>query len=512
VVVSIMLLSALTFIMTLFYLVNFPNPNIVRHSWNAISATICIFCAVLIFNASNGFITWEEGEYDDGVHEPEQQQQQGGLEDTAHGAQDEPHQLLVAKANSPFSYSIYYATTLMAKSGGDDHYTYSLFGFGFLQFLFWIFVYEFALAYCSGVLNLPKCIRGREEPADKKEEPAAGDKDETESLARAKEYFKSKKEEDKKLTLRSAAHLLSHIAGFSAINAFGMLMELPPFNTSWMHALSVLIITGLTLLSILFLGSKVRSYAMNKNAKAEDLHLLEEEAVEGGNDMMSLCISFLTVQVLRYAISGIQPDTHGGEPDEHLGSHSNVEIGVLIGCAFVAAALCATVLVLRQHCIKSHIGLRLATIFQMTFAMIKSWCFFFGGVWLLAATDLAEMLDVYEDSALLKVILAMCLSVYAISLIISLDKLAESECTGPMVDDAIYTFQGGLGILIGFAWEQAFERSVSTVVQAAGDVPAPILKGLLAFFLVLLVLPAWRIWIMRSVMRADTQSGHTHSS
>lgn len=234
--------------------------------------------------------------------------------------------------------------------------------------------------------------------------------------------------------------------------------------------------------------------------------------------MSALCISFLSVQVLRYAISGVQPDTHGGEPEEHLGSHSNVEIGILISCAFGAAAVCAVVLILSGYC-KEPDGsvsrpklLRCAKITQTTFAMIKSWCFFFGGVWILAATDLAEMLDVYEDSALLKVVLAMLLSVYAILLIISLDKLAESECTGKLVDDAIDTFQGGLGILIGFAWEQAFERSVSTVVEAFGSVPAPFLKALMAFFLVLLVLPAWRIWIIRSVVRAEAEnrgpSGH----
>jgi hypothetical protein len=70
---------------------------------------------------------------------------------------------------------------------------------------------------------------------------------------------------------------------------------------------------------------------------------------------------------------------------------------------------------------------------------------------------------------------------------------------------------GGLGILIGFAWEQAFERSLETVVEGAEDMhvhyPEPLLKGLLASFVVILVLPAWRIWILRTTLQAQKEGG-----
>ena len=75
---------------------------------------------------------------------------------------------------------------------------------------------------------------------------------------------------------------------------------------------------------------------------------------------------------------------------------------------------------------------------------------------------------------------ALALSTYAFALIFALDKLADADFTDKNTDAFIYTFMGGLGILIGFAWEQAFERSLETVVEAmnAADLhyPEPVLK------------------------------------
>merc|ERR1712086_380008 len=103
----------------------------------------------------------------------------------------------------------------------------------------------------------------------------------------------------------------------------------------------------------------------------------------------------------------------------------------------------------------SH-GKRFLLTFQLSMAMTKSWCFFFAGVWIMGSLGVAASLGVSEESALLDMILALALSFYAFVLIFALDKLADA-------DAFIYTFMGGLGILIGFAWDQAFDRSLETV-------------------------------------------------
>ena len=132
----------------------------------------------------------------------------------------------------------------------------------------------------------------------------------------------------------------------------------------------------------------------------------------------------------------------------------------LLGFGYVAAMLCGGLVFFNAMPTPFSAWLsgtkvqQVVRMVTMTMAMVHCWCLYFAGAWVMAASDIAEFLGVYEDSALLKVILACVLTVYAFVLIFVLEYLASLDATGPKADQAIYTIMGSLGILVGFTWEQ----------------------------------------------------------
>merc|ERR1712166_923146 len=137
-------------------------------------------------------------------------------------------------------------------------------------------------------------------------------------------------------------------------------------------------------------------------------------------------------------------------------NHDGAQVLWLMGFGYFSAFLSG---------VKVQQAVRMLT---MTCAMIHCWCLYFAGVWMMAASDLAEFIGVYEDSALLKVILACLLTVYAFALIFVLEKLASLEATGPKADQAIYTVMGSLFIvaMVLPAWRCSLGSCVKCVMWA----------------------------------------------
>ena len=268
VVVSVMLFSSLTFIMSLFYLVNYPDPQIRAQAWRAVSQTIVIFVSVLVFNASNGFVTWH---------------------------------------SQPGQHSMVRLDTILRVAETVDQPDTGDFLLAMAQLAVWVLVFQFTVSVCAGVVfwQPDKLLTGSARGLD---EPALTDIKKGEELKKDEELKKSVKvtptAADLEIATTASAMILGHVSGFAGINAFGTLMQLSPFadNFGLCFLAWCIAVSGIV---VMVVGSeKLRDVSLRKlkgdwyssNLLHTKLHLLDHQAHHGGNDVIALVTSFLLIQ------------------------------------------------------------------------------------------------------------------------------------------------------------------------------------------------------------------------
>jgi len=134
---------------------------------------------------------------------------------------------------------------------------------------------------------------------------------------------------------------------------------------------------------------------------------------------------------------------------------------------------------------------RLVEGLYVAISMCFSWSFFYGMQMMLAGYSFFE-----GEDELLAVVLALVLSFVCMGMIIPLDKLADADFTDDKCDQAIRSLMSAMGLLIGFGWEQCFDASVDVLAEKTKDSsyglvnPHTTKLGLTVFCAGLLV-PAW---------------------
>jgi hypothetical protein len=222
-----------------------------------------------------------------------------------------------------------------------------------------------------------------------------------------------------------------------------------------------------------------------------------QEAEEAENDIVALSVSFLLVQALRFAISGVLPDPEGLEIPQTM---HPFRCTILL---FAAAASFA-ILVILLVCAGSRGRLEeapklkrvLITCRSMS-AMVLAWCFFFAGKWELKRV--ATSMD--PNSMTSAVLLALLLSAASFATIFAFDWLEDLESTGREFDRALVSIISALGILVGFSWEQSFEGALMRLASLT-EHPS-FSEFALAFVVALIVVPAWRKYILTTCAKAE---------
>lgn len=101
----------------------------------------------------------------------------------------------------------------------------------------------------------------------------------------------------------------------------------------------------------------------------------------------------------------------------------------------------------------------------------------------------------------------ICLSIFvtvvAFALIFVLDVIADSDATSAEIDKAVRGVIKSIAVLIGFSWEKAFDFAVEGLTKEVTIIEHSITKLILASLLAAVVVPAWRWYILPTILEYE---------
>jgi hypothetical protein len=269
---------------------------------------------------------------------------------------------------------------------------------------------------------------------------------------------------------------------------------------------------------------------------AEGLNLIEEmmkeEIVESENDVSSLSMSYLFVNVVRLLLTGYLPDEAAEEPHEfkpQLWSNCFAIYAIGVICVLVA---CLQATAMHKYHLRGRI---LNTVLNAT-AMCFAWCVLWGTHW--TVDWWLEHNGINMHHILQKVVIAFVLTAFATGMVFVVDKIddaleaavneepgggnpgdkdkadeeaaamepltqsktAEAQSAHELAREMIRIIVTSLGILVGFSWEHCFDGGVESVSEKAPSQLHVHFQLVLGILVCILVLPAWRKYILQKVM------------
>lgn len=445
---AISLLSYITIIMTLFWLVNYEDEGgeMKIYVWGVLSNTLSIFLAVLSFTSLNGL----------------------------------SHQLVPDHASVGIVILV-----------------------DFCQLIFCFAMMQFAVAYISGALE--------DQPIDPNLDIAP-------------------QKEQRERRFKSVATLLAHMSGFAAINLGGgiqhleILQQNPPLTfvvPPVLFFFQLIACRGVRKMRrgwiekiLLRHGIKSDYMAMQPEEPGKQnngggiewcVEKWDDETYESENEISSLAISFLLLQAIRYNITGIMPDNMGVEEEHYQHPASAV---ILLGVAgVVLAVLCCVIVVWSSESFPEGVEIapgtmksfmkRIAIVLQGTTAMGFAWALMYVSKWQISI--IAP--EINPNCVEARVVLALCISVFAFFIILGLDKIADLDSTGEKTDKAIIAIITSLSILVGFTWEQAFDGAVEILSEVCFKAHPIMAETTLTVGIFIIVYPQWRKYVLKTLLR-----------
>lgn len=483
--VACTLLGGVAFVMGIFYMVNHDDDEMRLYSWQVVSCTVSIFVANLVFHAFQSFTTVVADSFED--HE--------GPKFSVHiGAQ-----IMLAL----FCVSVLHAV---------------------IARISWKKPEEVPHMHSLGALLHGTSGPKRNTQRGLVESPNA----EPEAESRMQHFQQQ---------MQCWATLMAHICGFAAMHTGAMLQERfldymkleggQHYSRSLALRMAAFsFIPTLVLTFVLFckfrFTDQVRSVWLYKRfPEVERIYSVWDETTEEAeNDIGALAISYLLVQSILCAVTGQYPGEEDGPcPEDWM-------VIVLGALAFFFAFTRMAMVKCQWFSMDEHE----ATIDMSWSLYFRRWAYLVQAVtsmtfaWCLLATSKALvtyclcLMDLPKygygpSGASVRAVLAMLISILAFVIIFMLDTIGDRLREGGSAEDVERGVRGiirSLGILVGFAWEQAFAGGMENIIEKEEEVVKnpwfPVsMQVALAIVVGLGVVPAWEWYILRNLMKLQLE-------
>lgn len=466
--VACMLLGAVTLVVSLFYLVNWPDDDIRYYTWSIISMTISIFSAVLLFHGISEMFEYLTASFSQ-------------------------WSMVVFHYIHCTAYFVAMQLVIGYEAGmiGEEGYTQID-----LDQEKWTLAdgmradygheltpaQELRVRSHNGKRSHIQDDWGNEVPVVKR------------NLAM----------EQRKRRMKCFAGLLSHLAAFATIDAGGVLMHTDVFSASPLMAFIAAATTSLLVIFYFWLSFKFRDAHMKAAKQAgrqgRRAAMCQEYVVDAENDIFALSSSFLLIQVIRFQISGLLPDSEGIERPELPHDAAVVIHLFIVGLICVASSVAFSVIVSRMSMQQEEeepgniLRLRILNTCMLFSGMGFAWCTLWGVRWICVIVSFIDM-----ETMIGRIECALILCVFSGSCVMFLDVISDSaKGSGFRSVLAIETLIEALALLIGFSWEQCFAHGVSVVSSRTPH--AHLTKLGLGFAVLLLLVRPWRRYILTKVM------------
>lgn len=263
------------------------------------------------------------------------------------------------------------------------------------------------------------------------------------------------------------------------------------------------------------LRARLKREAKQTGRKGVRAGMVQEFCAEAEEDILVLATSFLSVQVLRFAITGMLPNEEGMEPPDAVLTWKDVGMlcgggVVFVGLSILMSRLSAVVFKEPEETDEEQEEEESA--FELVFMIIMkslatafAWCILFGARW---AFIRSPFLGVSVTSINGRVMLALTVSFLAYIAVLTLDKIddnlrSEGGQGAKSAQHTVAAIIDSFSILVGFSWEHSFDGAVMAIseINEAHPEAIHIVLGLCsAAFL----LRPWRKYILkRSIQLED---------